>query len=313
MPVPTEREITFAELDEAKKYAKVIPVGELNKEKIVIFSDHHKGSGHKKVDLFQQNEDLYYNVLKKYLANNFTLVIAGDAEENWGFSLESIFERYDNIFELEKEFALRGKYYRLYGNHDTAWEPRIDREREMLIDSDETRRYLTPRYGEKLVYPAVILKGGKRDIFIVHGHQGDPKAHQGEGVSRGIVYFFTHVFFKLFGRKNKKINHHAEKLKYRDQLLYEWAEKEKVLLLAGHTHRLLFKCYENNGKTPYYFNAGACKFKDGITSLEISDGRMKLLQWKNKDVEGRETVYGTRELGEIFDSIEKNENDGDGG
>lgn len=42
----------------------------------------------------------------------------------------------------------------------------------------------------------------------------------------------------------------------------------------------------------YYFNAGGCLFRDGITNIEIDENTIRLVYWFNKDNQ-REILWKT--------------------
>ena len=56
-----------------------------------------------------------------------------------------------------------------------------------------------------------------------------------------------------------------------------------MMLICGHTHR---EKYPQEGELPY-FNTGSCVRAKGITGMEISDGKILLVEWLTKaDHEG---------------------------
>ena len=60
--------------------------------------------------------------------------------------------------------------------------------------------------------------------------------------------------------------------------LFERIQKNKVMLICGHTHR--FK-YPKNKELPY-FNTGCCIYPTIITGIEIAKGQVRLVRWETK-------------------------------
>lgn len=243
-----EKEYTFFRLnqdsgiEDNEKVGKPFKIEEnnLGTAKYVIFSDLHKGSGRKKSDAFLQNEYTYCYALNYYLEKDFKLILAGDIEEGWGFKLKNVVKRYKNtVFYCEKKFVEKGiqrgegYYFRIIGNHDKGW----GRKRRV-------RRLLIPALGnnEVKIYTSVFI--GDR-ILILHGHQGDATSDKLKGIAKNVVRFVTQTIFSWFGRKKDRAATSAQIRKKRDKYLYEWAKDRKLLLIAGHTHRYIFKSSSN--------------------------------------------------------------------
>lgn len=82
----------------------------------------------------------------------------------------------------------------------------------------------------------------------------------------------------------------------------KWIQKNRRMLICGHTHR--FKFPKNNDRP--YFNTGCGIYPASITALELSEGMIRLVRWKEKvNEEGqlfieRETMRGPEPI-ELFD------------
>lgn len=63
-----------------------------------------------------------------------------------------------------------------------------------------------------------------------------------------------------------------------DKRLSEWAEREGVIVIAGHTHRPVFP---SNGEGKC-FNDGSCVHTRCITAIEIVNGKISLVKWSIK-------------------------------
>jgi len=229
MTTKDERQYTFERLDEDRSKAAEIPFN-IKENKFIILSDVHKGDRQKGSDDFERNEAIYCCALDYYLKNNFTLILAGDVEEGWECDFEEIIYQYkDTAFEMEKKFVEKGRYYRIYGNHDGD-----------LAIKENVDRFLKPIFGDISIYPAVFI--GER-IFVVHGHQGDLHSDRGARFSRSVVKYFWKPAQNLFKFMNNRAAENNRIREKRDQYLFEWAKDKKFLLIAGHTHRGMFESY----------------------------------------------------------------------
>lgn len=200
-------------------------------DRIVLFSDHHKGAG-SIADDFKKNAALYDRALSHYEDRNFRVILLGDNEELWETRIDRILGRYRAIIAKEIRLSpegLSGKKIRLWGNHD----------KEVIL-----RRFdgVLRQTGEDLFQQVDFREGlclGP-DIFLVHGHQGRFLEDQAWRISRWAIKIVWKTIQKLFliGRDGP-----AENIRIRESLersYYSWARKKKVLLICGHTHMAVF-------------------------------------------------------------------------
>lgn len=225
-----EKKLTFKRLDEDSAKALKIPF-DISNDRFIFFSDVHKGDRQKGSDDFARNEALYCSALDYYFRNDFKLVLAGDAEEGWECDFEKIIDCYkDAAFEMEKRFVAKGRYYRIYGNHDCD-----------LADKVNVDKFLGPVLGNIQVYPALFI-GDK--IIVVHGHQGDGRSDREYWISsRRFVKIFWKPLQNIFKVMNNRAAENNKIRSRRDQYLFDWAKAKKFLLIAGHTHRGMFESY----------------------------------------------------------------------
>lgn len=228
-----ERRRTFQALTGAYEHALPISDFEITTDRTVILSDVHKGDGRAGVDDFVHNERLYSAVLEFYLHGDYRLILNGDIEECWKASPRAVIDRYHSTaFALEREFARQGerRYVRIYGNHDNDW-----------ADPVQVQKHLWPALGGPVqVYPAALL--GSR-ILIVHGHQGDLHADRWAWLSRRIVRYLWRPIQRLLRININRPVSHSMIHRLRDAFLSEWAGHTRLLMIAGHTHRPLFRPY----------------------------------------------------------------------
>lgn len=294
-------------------------------QKIIIFSDLHKGNK-KRSDDFAAAEKNYLAALNYYYQQNYTLIVLGDSEELWKFNLFTVKKHNHASFELEKKFLQRKALIKIFGNHDVFWN-----------NDPFAPLQLMSIYGEAVhIYEAALLKyntGEKRmDIFLTHGHQGDG---QSDG-NKFSAWFVAKIWAPLQAYLDLNINTPAfnDILKTEhNQFMYEWSSEQKsLILITGHTHQPVFESMTHlerlykqlllarqNGDAmvinqlqeaiafrrqeydhvsedylqlkPCYFNSGCCCFSDGdITGIEIEDGAIRLIKWKEADATAQRTI-----------------------
>jgi hypothetical protein len=200
-------------------------------DRIVLFSDHHKGdrSG---ADDFDKNSEVYGAALDFYAEEGFRLLVLGDSEELWENTYARVKRHYRGLIEREIELALCGpdhRKIRIWGNHDkelTLWRLRN------RIAGDEG----DPLHGADL-RESVCLGP---DIFLIHGHQGRFFEDKAWRVSRWANQFIWRSIQRLL---RIGIDGPVENVTIREGLemrYYRWAESQRVLLICGHTHRAVF-------------------------------------------------------------------------
>ncbi len=329
----TERDYTFEALNAARQQALRLTDDQLKHDRTIILSDVHKGDRQPGTDDFAHNEQVYCEALRYYLDHDYRLILNGDIEEGWKNNYADIIAAYESTaFALEREFALRDRYVRIYGNHDQEWANPLF-----------VQRTLTPVLGRPIrVYPAVFL--GDR-LFIVHGHQGELNADRRAWLSRRVVRYIWRPLQQAFGLNLNHASGDAAAYRDRDHYLFEWANAHRLLLVAGHTHRALLRPFflsdqfrliqdrlvrklsgtsdpylrdrlsstierlnrllqsppDDSNPATNYFNEGCCVHTDGLTGIEIEQGEVRLIRWKNSQpgVNPRHVVQSS-DLGAIL-------------
>lgn len=202
-----------------------------SQERYVIFSDHHKGARNE-ADDFIAAEATYLAALDHYLDQNFTLIVMGDAEDLWEERPEAVLSAYRRVFEREARFYPT-RYLRVHGNHDALWKSAYQRE-----------KYLGPffpgiEFHEGLLFTVegtANRPGG--EILLVHGHQGTLDGDKIAPLSQFLVRNVYRLFQILTGQGRTTPATDACLRARHDTMLYRWASgHEKLLLIAGHTHR----------------------------------------------------------------------------
>lgn len=302
-------------------------------QKIIIFSDLHKGNK-KRSDDFAPAESNYLAALEYYYGLGYTLIILGDSEELWKYNLFTVRKHNHSSFELEKKFLKRKGLIKIFGNHDVFWN-----------NDPFAPLQLLSIYGENVrMYEGLLLQYGgqkKLDIFLTHGHQGDG---QSDG-NKFSAWFVARVWAPLQSFLELNINTPAfnDILKTEhNQFMYEWSSAQQdVLLITGHTHQPVFESmthlerlykqlliarqqndeplitrlqeeiafrrqeYDHVSEDylhlkPSYFNTGCCCFTDGdITGIEIEEGEIRLIKWKKEENTAKRTILEKLQLGTI--------------
>jgi hypothetical protein len=96
--------------------------------------------------------------------------------------------------------------------------------------------------------------------------------------------------------------------------MYEWSSEQKdTFLITGHTHQPVFESLthferiqrQNDSSLyheikPCYFNTGCCCYDDGdITGIEIANGTIKLVKWKNEASVAKRIELESAQLGTL--------------
>ncbi|MBK9054508.1 MAG: metallophosphoesterase family protein [Chloroflexi bacterium] len=222
-------------LDLTRRTPEAIFPFDLNKDRIVIFSDLHKGARNG-ADDFRAAERAYHAALSYYMYKGYTLIVLGDAEELWEERPQAVMDAYQHTMKLEARFHLEKRYHRVWGNHDDVWQ-----------FPDAVQTHLHPFYPGLRVWEGLILQVKEQEqiqgeLFMVHGHQGTLESDRFSNFSRWAVRNLWRPIQRLF---NISLNTPANDSRLRtqhDQALYRWAvEQAGLILIVGHTHRPVFK------------------------------------------------------------------------
>lgn len=308
-------------LDRVYKKAQKTAIDlDLKKEKIIIFSDHHRGV-RDGADDFMRCEKNYNAALGFYYEMGYKLVILGDAEDLWECWPKDVVKSYAYSLSLESEFNKSGRYIRIYGNHDDFWQ-----------HPDAVKKYLSqvfnplPIVSEGIVFNITGASNkNPGEIFLTHGHQGTISSDIAAPVAKLAVRYIWRNFQRITGIKLNTPAKNTDKLHEHDQAMYNWARAKggNTYLITGHTHSpffstdlikntqdslnkavkvknnkeraklraqleyltTIYQTFLNNNSqiSLFYFNTGCCSFSDGdITGIEIADGRMSLVRWPDE-------------------------------
>jgi predicted phosphodiesterase len=309
-----------------------------NKDKIIIFSDQHKG-GRDLADDFMNAEKNYLAALNYYYDNGYSFINLGDCEELWENTPKVVMEKNQVTLAAEARFQEDGRYYRIYGNHDLEW--------KYLIQQN---LYLKPVFGSALsIYEGIVLlvthNNKQYRIFLSHGHQGDQRS-DGNAFS---MWFVAAIWTPIQRFLEVTINTVSDSFELVDKhniMMYEWSATQKnTVFISGHTHKPVFasldhidrlakqlekakagddksemeevtlqlekRKQEYAGKKiiktmahPSYFNTGCCCFFDGdISGIEIEDGFIRLIKWEEESSGSTRKILEEAPLFYIFDQL----------
>ena len=241
----------LSRMSRAYKNALVLPLSV--DSKYILFSDCHRGDG-RADDNFLKNEFLYLAALRYYDKYAFTYLELGDGDELWeNRSIEQIRQMHPHSFEMLERFRREQRLYLIYGYHD-----------------------MVKKYKGGVFYESILLKDTlhKKNIFLTHGHQAQVMNSTYWKVNRFLVrYLWKNL--ELIGvpdptsaAKNNMAKGSVE------QRLAQWAARQQVILIAGHTHRPMA-----GTKQSPYFNTGSCVHPAGITGIEIERRCITLIKW----------------------------------
>ncbi len=210
---------------------------DLARDHCIIFSDQHRGARNR-ADDFRWAERAYNAALAKYFTMGHLLVVLGDAEELWQERPGRVIDAYRHTLELEARFHQAGRYLRIWGNHDDAWSS------DVLV-----HLLLEPVYGNPPLRVWEFLRlrvvEGEEELgmfFLVHGHQGTGPSDRWSRLARiPVRYVWRNVQRATgYGWSTPATDW---RLRERHNIaLYAWAVRQPgVVLIAGHTHRPVFK------------------------------------------------------------------------
>ncbi len=286
--------------------------------RVLILSDLHMGNGGRR-DEFRRNAALVGTMLADYYhPEGYSLILNGDVEELFKFSLDSITAQWGDFYDLFISFRKNGFFFKTYGNHDAE-----------LLEEKEYR--LAPYMLESLKFYY-----GNETILCFHGHQASVLLWETYPlVSRSVVLFLRYIA-KPVGIRNFSIAYNSRRRFAIEKSIYDFSNNAKIVSVIGHTHRPLFEslskvdylnyrieelcraypasgseerivieekiaalkeeldsCYKQGKKIglrsglyntltiPSVFNSGCAIGKRGITALEIEGNIIRLVYWFN--------------------------------
>ena len=325
------------EIRQKNKKGRVIPF-EGSKGKFIIFSDMHKGA-RDLADNFRLAEKNYLSALEYYYQNGYTLICLGDCEELWENKPDILMKTNKICLEAEVKFLEAARYYRTFGNHDLEWKydvPRILYLKPVFGDKlNICEGLLLQAIQENKTYSIFLTHGHQGDlrsdgnafskwvvaaiwtpiqryldinintvsnsIELVDKH--NIMMYQWSATQDNLVFISGHTHKPVFASLD-----HVERL---TKGLEKARSSGNEALIQSLTAELEKRKAEYAGKQfhktmviPSYFNSGCCCFVDGdITGIEIAEGDIRLIKWKeDQDGPGRK-ILESAPLGYIFEEL----------
>lgn len=244
-------------------------------------SDCHRGIGTSS-DNFLKNQHLYFAALEHYYRKGFTYIELGDGDELWeNRSMKNIMDIHSNVFWLFNQFYEENRLYLLYGNHDIV----------------KRKKRLKPLLSPLCFHEGIILTTGtppngmpRVSLYLTHGHQASALNSTLWPLSRFLVRYVWNPLENLgvldptSAAKNYRIKNNCE------LRLNSWAEKNRRILITGHTHRPVLPAEPSR-----YYNTGSCVHPRCITCIEIERLSMTLVKWC-MNARADSTLYVAREI-----------------
>lgn len=287
-------------------------------DKWLVYSDLHMGNGGRSDD-FARNGEMFNATLRDYyLPRGYKLILNGDVEELHKFSLRQIYKRWKSTYALFDRFAENDSLYKTVGNHDSRlimdlresypysmdtvlsmkgldlpvlfyhghqisafYEKFNDISRIGLryfamplgimnksVAHDSRRRH----YLEKRIYEYSHRQG----IVSVIGHTHRPlfeSLTKADSLRFQIEYLLT-----LYREASESTKQEIEKQidQTRDELV-DWRRRIKRPELQSGLYA------EYDVPIPCVFNSGTVISKHGMTCLEFSGGKIRLVHWYGED------------------------------
>jgi len=292
---------TIKRLSKAYEHAERFKID--NQSKLIFFSDVHRGDNSLS-DEFAHNQNLYFYALKQYFADGFTYVEVGDGDELWEHGkFEVIRYAHSDVYILLRLFFDQNRFFMLYGNHNIAFKHQHHIEAKLFSFYDEYKSYTDRLFPNIKVHEGVIFEHEEsgKEIFVVHGHQGDFINDQIWPVMKFLNRHFWRYLHVVGFRNPASPAKNANKRHKIEKNYNKWLSLNEKILIAGHTHRPKYPREEELS----YFNTGCCIHPRNITGLEIVNGEISMIEWRiTPDTEGnlkimRKVIRGPKPLSQF--------------
>jgi UDP-2,3-diacylglucosamine pyrophosphatase LpxH len=246
--------------------------------KYILFSDVHRGDDSIS-DEFTRNQYLFLHALNYYYKEGYVYIEAGDGDELWEYKNFSVIRlAHSDVFTVIKKFFDAGRFIMLYGNHNIYLKSKRFVKANYFQYYDEYNQKRVELFKGLEPKEAVILehKKSKQRIFILHGHQGDFMNDQFWFLAMLLLrYFWRYLHVVGFDNPTSPARNLYKRHKI-EKIYSNWIEKNKIMLICGHTHRPKFPKVD---ELPY-FNSGCCIRTRGISGIEIINDQILMVDWR---------------------------------
>lgn len=267
----------FKALDQAYKTAHRIQLDGKD-SRWIFFSDHHRGRKDG-ADDFAVCEANYLKALDHYFEEDYTLCLLGDVEEFWENSPLMVMANYMEVLKSERRFYKAQRLHRIWGNHDDDW-----RIAEPVSD------HLGELFPKIKVNESIVLElangGLKREMLLIHGHQGTLDSDRWAWLSRLFVRFIWRNIQRLFKVPLSTPSTNMRLKSNHDKAMYEWAEHHDRVVICGHTHHPVFMSYTHADRIKHELNGLIAVHKESPsadTEQAISDLQEQIRKVENEE------------------------------
>ena len=299
-------------------FKNALPLSLPSSENIVVFSDFHMGNG-KSSDDFVNNGKMVETILKEYYhKKNWFLILNGDIEELQKFTLVKIRESWKNIYDIFKQFHNGKRFIKICGNHDDKLLLELSHKQIFPLYDAVNLRWNDMDFfiyhGHQssafynlfnkviefalhyIVRPLRIKNYSDRDNNWKK-HRLEKQSYQ-FSLSKKIVSLIGHTHRPLFESLSRK-----EVVKYKIEYLlrtYRNASsedhgtiKDSIKDLKNELDELIsndkfgdpaHSIYSEEIAIPCLFNSGCAIGKRGITCIELSEGKISLTYWFDRNI-----------------------------
>lgn len=262
-------------LNKAYKEALKIPIDDGSR--IAIFSDAHRGDGPPS-DEFAPNENIFIHALGYYYHQGYTVIENGDSEDLWlNSSFDYIYYAHPDVYDLIKRLHTHNRYQMIYGNHNIIMRKKSYIKNNFWEVYDFNLGEKVPFLMDLIPQEAIRLQylDYEKDIFILHGHQGDLINDELWMASRFLLRrLWRHL--RSIGVRSPVSPARSEQKRHRVEKTYSrWIDKYQQMTIIGHTHRPKFS---EPGDIPY-FNTGSATRPRRVQAIEILGGSIFLVEW----------------------------------
>jgi predicted phosphodiesterase len=245
----------------------------------------------------------------------------------------------DKCFEAEKMFEGRNHYFRVFGNHDLEWKYKLQQNiflKPVFGANIKVYEGLLFKTGYKNETYFIFLAHGHQGDQRSDGNpfsawfvaniwtpvqrylqisintpatsfaltdRHNIMMHAWSSTQENLIFISGHTHKPVFAsldhidrltrqlQQAQKNNNHSEIDSIQQELekrKSEYAGKQQVITKAK----------------PCYFNSGCCCFDDGdITGIEIADGYIRLIKWREENGKSIREVLEQSELSYIFEKL----------
>lgn len=305
-------------------YEETVPQPLPRDRPTVIFSDFHAGDGSTRDD-FLENAELVMEVLREYHRRGYRLVLNGDVEELQKFRLEAIRRRWAELYAIFDLFSADDRLIRIVGNHDLDLLSDNDLDlpvyRALRWQSDDgtnpenvfifhghqaSRRYELYNHHVGWLLRHVVSKLPIRNRSVSHDDKKKKLLEEriyAFARRHRVLTIIGHTHRPLFESLSKTdlVKYNIERLcrqykpadpAQREVIRREIDDLKKYLARTVPDRRVdIGSIYHETFVVPCVFNSGCVLGKRGITCLELTENRISLKYWFDRNRSRRYLRY----------------------